>query len=143
MTPRGVVEEWMRRFNAAVGELDPIRRQAQAEAASLTRPRLPRLALPPWVSGRSRGRPDCQGRPHLLEFKQPAGLAMKLSARNILRGKIIEVVRGPVTSQVRIDIDGCVITSSLTSEAVDELGLKPGAAASAVIKSSDVILAVD
>jgi len=68
---------------------------------------------------------------------------MKLSARNILKGKIVEVVRGQVTAQVRIDIGGTVITSSLTSEAVDELALRPGMAASAVIKASDVIIAVD
>jgi len=55
---------------------------------------------------------------------------MKLSARNILKGKIVEVVRGQVTAQVRIDIGGTVITSSLTSEAVDELALRPGMAAS-------------
>lgn len=58
-------------------------------------------------------------------------------------GKIIEVVRGQVTAQVRIDIGGAVITSLLTSEAVDALGSKPGMAASAVIKSSDVIIAAD
>jgi len=68
---------------------------------------------------------------------------MKLSARNILKGTIVEVVRGAVTSHVRIDIGGAVITSSITSEAADDLGLKPGMAASAVIKSSDLMVAVD
>ncbi len=61
---------------------------------------------------------------------------MKLSAWNILK-------RGQVTAQVRIDIGGTVITPSVASEAVDELGLKPGMAASAAIRSSDVIIAVD
>jgi len=68
---------------------------------------------------------------------------MKLSARNVLKGKIVEVVRGQTTAQVRIDIGGTVITCSITSEAADDLGLKPGMAASAVIKSSDIIVAID
>jgi molybdopterin-binding protein len=68
---------------------------------------------------------------------------MKLSARNILKGKIIEVVKGTTTSHVRIDIGGAVVTASITNEAVDELQLKKGMTASAVIKSSDVMVAVD
>lgn len=68
---------------------------------------------------------------------------MKLSARNILSGKIVEVKKGATTAHVRIAVGDTVITSSITNEAADELGLKPGMAASAVIKSSDVIIAVD
>ena len=68
---------------------------------------------------------------------------MKLSARNILKGKIVDVVKGQTTAHVRIDIAGAVVAASITNEAVDELGLKPGMAASAVIKSSDVMVAVD
>jgi molybdopterin-binding protein len=68
---------------------------------------------------------------------------MKLSARNILKGKVVDVVKGQTTAHVRIDIGAAVITASITNEAVDELGLKKGMAASAVIKSSDVIVAID
>jgi molybdopterin-binding protein len=68
---------------------------------------------------------------------------MKLSARNILKGKIVGVVKGQTTAHVSIDIGSAVITASITNEAVDELGLKKGMAASAVIKSSDVIVAID
>ena len=68
---------------------------------------------------------------------------MKLSARNILKGKIVDVVKGATTSHVRIDIGGAVVTASITNEAVDELQLKKGMTASAVIKSSDVMIAVD
>ena len=68
---------------------------------------------------------------------------MKLSARNILKGKIVDVVKGQTTAHVRIDIGAAVITASITNEAVEELGLKRGMAASAVIKSSDVIVAID
>ena len=66
---------------------------------------------------------------------------MKLSARNILSGKVLEVRRGQTTSHVKIDIgSGMVITASITNEAVDDLGLRAGDMASAIIKASDVIV---
>jgi molybdopterin-binding protein len=66
---------------------------------------------------------------------------MKLSARNLLRGKIVEVTKGTTTSHVRLDIgQGVIITSSITNEAVDELELKTGDEAWAVIKASDVMV---
>ena len=67
---------------------------------------------------------------------------MKLSARNQIKGKVVSVTKGATTSHVRIDVGhGVVITSSITNEAVDELGLKAGDAAIAVIKASDVMVA--
>ncbi len=67
---------------------------------------------------------------------------MKISARNQLKGKIVEVKKGQTTAHVRIDVgNGVVITSSITNEAVDDLGLKVGDAALAVIKASDVMVA--
>jgi molybdopterin-binding protein len=68
---------------------------------------------------------------------------MRISARNVLKGKIVEVTKGSTTAHVRIDVGGTIVTSSITNESVDELGLKVGMAASAVIKSSDVMVAVD
>jgi molybdopterin-binding protein len=65
---------------------------------------------------------------------------MRLSARNILPGKVLEVKRGATTSHVRIDIGGSIVTASITNEAVDDLALKPGDAASAIIKASDVMV---
>ena len=66
---------------------------------------------------------------------------MKLSARNQLKGKIVDVVKGATTSHVRIDIGGGVIvTSSITNEAVADLALKQGDEAWAVIKASDVMI---
>jgi molybdopterin-binding protein len=66
---------------------------------------------------------------------------MKLSARNQLRGKIVDVTKGATTSHVRIDIGGGVIvTSSITNEAVADLALKNGDDAWAVIKASDVMI---
>ncbi|MDF0663391.1 molybdopterin-binding protein [Rhizobium sp. BC49] len=69
---------------------------------------------------------------------------MKISARNRLKGKIIEVTKGATTAHVRIDIgNGVIVTSSITNEAVDELGLTVGGNAYAVVKASDVMVAVD
>jgi molybdopterin-binding protein len=69
---------------------------------------------------------------------------MRLSARNQIKGKIVEVRKGATTSHVRVDIgNGNIVTSSITNEAVDELGLKVGGTATAVIKASDVMIAVD
>jgi molybdopterin-binding protein len=66
---------------------------------------------------------------------------MKLSARNVLPGKVVDVKRGATTSHVRIDIgSGAIVTASITNEAVDELALKVGDSAAAVIKASDVIV---
>jgi molybdopterin-binding protein len=67
---------------------------------------------------------------------------MKLSARNQLTGKVLEVRKGTTTAHVRIAIGGgAVITASITNEAVDELDLKTGDDALAVIKASDVMVA--
>lgn len=69
---------------------------------------------------------------------------MKISARNTLKGKIVEVTKGTTTAHVRIDIgNGVVVTSSITNAAVDELGLVVGGEAYAVVKASDVMVAVD
>jgi molybdopterin-binding protein len=68
---------------------------------------------------------------------------MKLSARNLLKGRIVEVKKGQTTAHVRIDIGGAIVTASITNEAVDELKLTSGQAAYAVIKASDVMVAVD
>jgi molybdopterin-binding protein len=69
---------------------------------------------------------------------------MKLSARNVLKGKIVDIDRGKVTAIVRVDIGGGnIITSSITLAAVKDLGLKKGSQVSAVIKASEVLLGVE
>jgi molybdopterin-binding protein len=68
---------------------------------------------------------------------------MKISARNVLKGKIVEVTKGATTAHVRLDIGGTIVTASITNEAVEDLGLVKGMSASAVIKASDVMVAVD
>ena len=68
---------------------------------------------------------------------------MKLSARNRLKGKIVDVRKGATTSHVRIDVSGTIVTASITNEAVDELGLKAGQTVYAIVKASDVMIGVD
>lgn len=67
---------------------------------------------------------------------------MKLSARNQIAGKVVGVQKGQTTGHVRIDIGGgVVLTASITNEAIDELELREGDEATAVIKASDVMVA--
>ena len=68
---------------------------------------------------------------------------MKLGARNVLKGKVVDIKKGATTAHVRLDIGGMTVTSSITNEAVDELKLTVGQQAYAVIKASDVMVAVD
>jgi len=68
---------------------------------------------------------------------------MKLSARNQLKGSVVEVKKGATTAHVRIDIGGQILTAAITNESADELGLAPGKTAYAVIKASSVMVAVD
>lgn len=68
---------------------------------------------------------------------------MRISARNRLKGKIVEVKKGQTTAHVRIDVNGIVVTAAITNDAVDELALKVGQEAYAVIKASDVMVGLD
>ena len=69
---------------------------------------------------------------------------MKLSARNVISGKVVSIRLGAVAASVKVDIGGGhVITSTVTVEAVEDLGLREGLECSIVIKSSEVILATD
>jgi molybdopterin-binding protein len=69
---------------------------------------------------------------------------MKLSARNILKGKVVKIVSGAVNAEVTIQLSGGeLIVSIITNGSVESLGLKEGKAAYAVIKASSVMIAVD
>jgi molybdopterin-binding protein len=68
---------------------------------------------------------------------------MKLSARNRLKGKIVDVKKGATTAHVRIDIGGQMVTASITNESAEELKLAAGQTAYAVIKASDVMVGID
>jgi molybdopterin-binding protein len=68
---------------------------------------------------------------------------MKLSARNKLKGKIVDIRKGATTSHVTLDVGGQMVTAAITNDAVDDLALEPGQTAYAVIKASDVMVGVD
>lgn len=69
---------------------------------------------------------------------------MKISARNQLKGKVVEVKKGATTAHVRIDIGGgAIITASITNESADELGLATGKSVYAIVKASNVMVGVD
>jgi len=69
---------------------------------------------------------------------------MRISARNQIKGTVVEVRKGATTSHVRVDIGGGqIVTSSITNDAVDDLGIKAGGKVTVVVKASDVMIAVD
>ncbi len=68
---------------------------------------------------------------------------MKISARNAFDGVVKEVKKGTTTAHVLIDVNGLTVTASITNESVDDLALKVGSKVKAIVKSSDVIVAVD
>ncbi|MDQ7999346.1 MAG: molybdopterin-binding protein [Pseudomonadota bacterium] len=69
---------------------------------------------------------------------------MKISARNILRGKVVGIVRGPVTTEVTLEIaPGVQITSTITSTSAQNLDLQEGREVYGVVKSSSVMIATD
>jgi len=67
---------------------------------------------------------------------------MRISARNVLKGKIVSIKKGATTAHVELDVGGTVVTAAITNESVDDLKLTVGTEAAAVIKSSDVMIAV-
>lgn len=69
---------------------------------------------------------------------------MKISARNSLKGTIKSIIKGPVNAEVVIDIgNGVLVTAMITAHAVENLALKEGKTAYAVVKASEVMVAVD
>ncbi len=69
---------------------------------------------------------------------------MKLSAPNVLSGKVVAITNGATTAHVKIEVSAeTVVTASITNEAVEALELEVGKVASAVIKASDVVIAID
>lgn len=69
---------------------------------------------------------------------------MKLSARNVLKGTVKSVTPGAVNSEVVLELaDGVEVVSIITKHSAEEMNLSPGAKAYAVIKASNVMIAVD
>lgn len=66
---------------------------------------------------------------------------MKLSARNQIKGRIVNVAKGQTTAHIRVDIGGGnIVTSSITNEAVDDLALALGDEVTVIVKASDVMI---
>ncbi len=69
---------------------------------------------------------------------------MKISARNVLKGTVKEVIPGAVNSEVIVETGGGeIIVSVITKESVENLGIKVGKEVYAVVKASNVMIAVD
>jgi len=68
---------------------------------------------------------------------------MKLSARNVLKGKVVEIERGVVSAVVKLDIGGNIISATITLDALNDMGLTVGSDAMAIIKASSVILGTE
>ena len=68
---------------------------------------------------------------------------MKISARNQIPARVTGVTRGEAIANVELDANGTRLVASVTIEAADELGIAEGSAVTAIVKASDVILAVD
>jgi molybdopterin-binding protein len=69
---------------------------------------------------------------------------MKISARNVLKGKVIKVTEGTVNTEVLLEITGgAKVVSIITKESAKKLGLKSGKKAYAIVKASNVMIAVD
>lgn len=69
---------------------------------------------------------------------------MKISARNVLPGKIVSVKKGPISSLVVIEVaPGINLTASVTADAVKELKLAKGKPAYAIVKAPAVMIGVD
>jgi molybdate transport system regulatory protein len=71
------------------------------------------------------------------------GVAMKVSARNQMRGTVSAIKEGAVEAQVTLDVGGQKITSVITMDALADLGLSVGAPAIAIVKADHVMLGVD
>lgn len=68
---------------------------------------------------------------------------MRISARNALKGKIVDVKKGATTAHIRIDVGGQIVTAAITNESAEDLGLVAGKTAYAVAKASDVMVGID
>jgi molybdopterin-binding protein len=67
---------------------------------------------------------------------------MKLSTRNVIKGKVVEVKEGMIMAKVKVDIgNGNVLTSLISTEAVKELNVKAGEEIQVLIKATSVMLA--
>jgi molybdopterin-binding protein len=104
---------------------------------------VPRRTLDEIGGGRRLRRPE---RGHILQVtvgeQEPGGKSMRMSARNQIRASVTSITTGEAIANVELDAGGIRMVASITTEAARELGLAKGNAVTAVIKASNVILAV-
>jgi molybdopterin-binding protein len=81
---------------------------------------------------------------YLIELFTGSIRLMRLSARNLLKGTVTAITKGATTAHVKVEIGNRqIVTSSITNETVDELGIKTGSSVIVVIKASGVMIAVN
>ena len=68
---------------------------------------------------------------------------MKLSARNVLKGKIVEIARASTMTRVSLDIGGTIVNAAITTVAVDDLKLAVGMEAFAVVDATNVMVGIN
>lgn len=69
---------------------------------------------------------------------------MKISARNVIKGKVVKVTPGAVNAEIVIELaGGDQVISIITKESAEKLGLGKGKEVYAVIKASNVMVAID
>ena len=68
---------------------------------------------------------------------------MRLSTRNQLAGTVISVNPGSVMTTVKVDVSGQEVTAAITKEAAEDLGLAAGVPVTVLVKSTEVMLAVE
>ena len=66
--------------------------------------------------------------------------AVKTTARNVLKGKVIEVIKGAVNSEVKLSLGNSIISAVVTNDAIEDLSIKASEDAYAIFKASSVIL---
>ena len=86
------------------------------------------------------------GRKEAIKFspRPPEEVQMKISARNLLKGKVTRLIHGAVNTEVTVELSGgAEVVSMITKTSAKKLGLKKGKTVYAVIKASNVMIAVD
>jgi len=68
---------------------------------------------------------------------------MNLSARNVLKGKIVGIARASTMTRVSLDIGGTIVNASITTVAVDDLKLEVNQEAYAVIDATNIMVGID
>lgn len=121
---------WGELYNSAVPRRRSVRARLACRRASRTSPR---------EVAHSNRRATRAGRRPALAVDLAQEVRMRLNARHMLKGKVVGVKKGVTTANIKLDVGGTIITSTITLEAAKDLKLEPGDRAFAMIKASEVI----